>query len=86
MEGKFHVTRNIVESFDAEEYLRRLQQLDQQKQQGSKQVEEITKMEEKYGALKAEAEKVAADAQEKMKQERDAANAEEEKKADGNPN
>lgn len=73
------VTRVVVEKFDAAEYLRRLQQLDQQKENGAKQVEDITKMAVSYGSQQAAAEVIAKEQEELAKVEREKALAEQNK-------
>lgn len=71
--GKVLVSREILEEFEVEEYLRRLMQMDQQKEQVTAQLEQTTEMSEKFGVVKEEAEALRKAEEEKAKAEREAA-------------
>lgn len=90
VENKVQVTREIIEEFDAAEYLRRLQQLDQNKENTTSQLTEMEKMIGSYGAMKEEAIKIAEEEAAAAIKEREAAAAKEaaarEEAEDGNPN
>ena len=82
VEGKFQVQRDIIEEFEAREYLHRVQQLEQRQKQIEDQAVENKKLMGQYGALKEQAQKVYDAEIEKMKKEREEAVAKEKEKAE----
>jgi hypothetical protein len=67
------VTRTIIEKMDIEEYLRRLTQIEKQKEDMQKQIEGIEKMQVFYCSAQAEAQKISDEAHAAAKKEREAA-------------
>ena len=69
VEGCAVVSRTIEERFDAEEYLRRLNQLEQSKENGMKQVQELESTIKKFGAQAKALKKVRDEEIAKAKEE-----------------
>jgi len=70
---KVVVSRVVVEVFEIEEYLRRLQQMGQQEEMANKQIAQTKKMSEEFSIVKEQAEKISEKLRVEAKEEREKA-------------